>query len=192
MVKNIFGVEVESAVDLSEIKANTGYELLPKGVYDLILNDIKFTNSQNGNPMLVFEYKVLANDKESVIKDYKLLVGGVSEKGNEYDAPILSYLAGIFECWEVPKEFRSIKYFNYAGNEELREDPSKTLMKSFKQYASVCKNNTQYVSKLMFRGEIDQKPSNKDETKIFNVLKKFVKIENSIKEQEVNPFDAPF
>jgi hypothetical protein len=196
MAKNSFGVDIEDSLDLSTITPTENI-LLPKGIYDVLMEKIDFSYSKSGNPMLKFSYKVLANEGAVLINAYVLLVGGISQKTNmPYDAPIKQYLAGIFECWQVPKEFRSLKHFNFAGDENYKLDPANTLFRSFNQYAKVASVNTQYVSKLMLRAEIIQEPDSTNPDKIYNKIAKFVKIENKIKQEPTvdsdNPFNAPF
>lgn len=45
-------------LDLSDVKESTGFEALPKGTYDAIVDDVEFGESSKGSPMMTWKFKM--------------------------------------------------------------------------------------------------------------------------------------
>lgn len=183
MVKNVnaFGVEMDEGIDLAKPR----FSIIENGVYDAIIDKLEFALSKETNqPMIVFNYKIII-DKDNIVsfKEWHKLNGSsVIKDGVEikYEAKIITQLKKIFECWDVPTEYRNLKYFNYLGNAQANLDPAITLMHSFKQYGDVAKKHNSYVKKMMIRVDIGQQPDSKNPQYMRNYIVKFVKLsENS-------------
>lgn len=76
--------------DLSGVNDSVAFEVLPKGVYNAIIEELEFTRSQSSNdPMLHATYSITDGEFENrKIHDYYMLAG----KGAEYSMPRLKQL----------------------------------------------------------------------------------------------------
>ncbi len=203
MVKNVnaFGVEIDDNVDLAVAPATTN-TLLDNGIYDAIIEKIEFTKSKSDSPMLVFYFKIMGDGNVANLREYRLLNGGSKTKEDgsliKWESPVVDILKKIFECWDVPKEYRNIKCFNYLGNAQANLDPAITLMHGFKQYGDVAKIHNSYVKKMMVRVDLGQKPRSDKPEFMQNYIVKFVKLSENSNQilqnnkaeivEETNPF----
>lgn len=68
--------------DLSEVKEDMGFELIPKGTYPAIVDEMEFGESSTGNPMMTVKYKITEGEFENrVLFDYWVLRGNGSDFG---------------------------------------------------------------------------------------------------------------
>lgn len=68
--------------DLSDVKEDTGFELLPKGNYPAVVDELEFGDSSSGNPMISVKYKVTEGEFEGrVLFDYWVLRGNGADFG---------------------------------------------------------------------------------------------------------------
>jgi hypothetical protein len=68
--------------NLEEVKEDSGFELLPKGNYAAIVDELEFTESSTGNPMFAAKFKVTEGEFEGrVLFDYWVLGGKGAEFG---------------------------------------------------------------------------------------------------------------
>ena len=42
--------------DLSGVKENVGFEVIPKGTYEAVVDELDFGESKSGNPMITVKY----------------------------------------------------------------------------------------------------------------------------------------
>lgn len=83
--------------DLSNVEEQQGFELLPKGKYPAIVDEMDFSESQAGNPMIATKYKVVEGEHEGrVLFDYWVLTGNGAEFGQ---AKLKKFLVRV--CPEV-------------------------------------------------------------------------------------------
>lgn len=150
---NPFNVPIPNDDDLMNATASGGKrEILENGIYYAIITGMEFKTSKSGLPMIVVDFNVTNADTRSVvnIKDYWML----SSSKPEYKPSIYGKLAGLFECWGVPKELRNTKSFTWQPTEN--RDPAGRLMECIITYSKTSPINTGYVSKLMVRLNIDK------------------------------------
>ena len=76
--------------NLADVKDSVAFEVLPKGTYDAVIEELEFTNSQSsGVPMIHVVYSIVGGEYEGrKIHDYNTLAG----KGAEYSLPRLKQL----------------------------------------------------------------------------------------------------
>jgi hypothetical protein len=68
--------------DLSGVEEDKGFEIMPKGDYEAIVDELTFGDSSSGNPMITVKYKIVAGEFEGrVVYDYWVLNGKGSEFG---------------------------------------------------------------------------------------------------------------
>ena len=68
--------------NLEDVKEESGFELLPKGNYPAIVDELEFTESSTGNPMFAAKFKVTEGEFEGrVLFDYWVLGGKGAEFG---------------------------------------------------------------------------------------------------------------
>lgn len=68
--------------NLDDVKEDSGFELLPKGNYPAIVDELEFTESSSGNPMFAAKFKVTEGEFEGrVLFDYWVLGGKGAEFG---------------------------------------------------------------------------------------------------------------
>lgn len=68
--------------NLDEVKEDSGFELLPKGNYPAVVDELEFTESSTGNPMFAAKFKVTEGEFEGrVLFDYWVLGGKGAEFG---------------------------------------------------------------------------------------------------------------
>lgn len=68
--------------DLSEVKEDVGFEVIPKGTYPAVVDELEFGDSQSGNPMVSVKYKIVEGEYEGrVVFDYWVLQGKGAEFG---------------------------------------------------------------------------------------------------------------
>lgn len=68
--------------DLTDTPEDTGFEVLPKGEYPAIVDELEFGESKSGNPMITVKFKITEGEYENrVLFDYWVLAGKGSEFG---------------------------------------------------------------------------------------------------------------
>lgn len=68
--------------NLNEVEEDKGFEILPKGTYSAIVDELDFGDSSKGSPMLSVKYKVTEGEFEGrVLFDYWVLAGKGAEFG---------------------------------------------------------------------------------------------------------------
>lgn len=68
--------------DLSGVEENKSFEVIPKGTYSAVVDELDFGDSKSGNPMVTVKYALTAPEYENrVIFDYWVLNGKGSEFG---------------------------------------------------------------------------------------------------------------
>jgi hypothetical protein len=149
---NPFGVTIPTDNDLMDATPIAKREIVEAGIYYAIITGMEFKKSQSGLPMIVVDFNIVLENNQSVvnIKDYWMLASSKPE----YKPSIFSKLAGLFECWNVPKEKRSTQYFTWIPAQG--EDPASKLIKCINNYASITQTNTSYIAKKMVRLSIDK------------------------------------
>jgi len=93
--------------DLSGVEENKVFEIIPKGTYDAVVDELDFGDSKAGNPMISVKYSITSPEYEKrVIFDYWVLSGKGSDFGQ---AKVKKFLVRI--CPDVdlatfrPKDF---------------------------------------------------------------------------------------
>lgn len=67
--------------DLSGVEEDKGFEVIPKGTYDAVVDELDFGDSKAGNPMVTVKYSIVSPEYENrVIFDYWVLKG----KGEDF------------------------------------------------------------------------------------------------------------
>lgn len=67
--------------DLSGVEENKSFEVIPKGTYEAVVDELEFGESKAGNPMITVKYMLTTPEYENrVIFDYWVLSG----KGGEF------------------------------------------------------------------------------------------------------------
>lgn len=83
--------------DLSQVEEQKGFELIPKGKYEAIVDEIEFSESKAGNPMITAKFKIVEGEFESrILYDYWVLSGPGAEFGQ---AKLKKFLVRV--CPEV-------------------------------------------------------------------------------------------
>jgi len=68
--------------DLTGVEENKAFEIMPKGTYDAVVDELDFGDSKAGNPMVTIKYAITSPEFEKrVIFDYWVLRGNGSEFG---------------------------------------------------------------------------------------------------------------
>lgn len=68
--------------DLTGVEEEKGFEIIPKGTYNAIVDEIEFGESKAGNPMMTVKYQITDAEYENrVLFDYWVLQGKGSEFG---------------------------------------------------------------------------------------------------------------
>jgi hypothetical protein len=68
--------------DLSGVEENKGFEIIPKGTYDAIVDELDFGESKAGNPMVTVKYSLTGPEYENrVLFDYWVLEGDGKDFG---------------------------------------------------------------------------------------------------------------
>lgn len=68
--------------DLSGVEEQTSFELIPKGIYDAVVDELEFGESKAGNPMITVKYQLTdAQYENRTLYDYWVLAGNGSEFG---------------------------------------------------------------------------------------------------------------
>lgn len=130
--------------DLSGVGESVGFEVLPKGTYEAVVEDMEFTTSQSsGNPMLHATYSIVGGEYENrKIHDYYLLAG----KGAEYSLPRLKQLLTRV-CPEVSLDAFNPQQFAESGVAINRSCQLKLRVTTQKQgeYKGEKRNNVQEI-----------------------------------------------
>ena len=150
---NPFGIVIPTDEDLMNARASSGARtILESGVYYATISGMTFKMSKSELPMAVVDYSVIVEETNQpvVLQDYWLLASK-----NEYKPSVYRNLAGLQDCWSVPKEMRTTQYFTWAPS-QAGQDPAQKLMSCILNYRDIAKTNTSYVSKLMVRLNIDK------------------------------------
>lgn len=98
--------------NLNDVNDNVAFEVLPKGTYDAVVEDLEFTQSQtSGVPMVHATYSIVGGEYDGrKIHDYYTLSG----KGAEFSLPRLKQLLTRV-CPEVPLDSFNPKEFAESG-----------------------------------------------------------------------------
>lgn len=68
--------------DLSGVEESVGFEVMPKGTYDAVVDEFDFGESKAGNPMITVKYAITTPEYENrVIFDYMVLSGDGAKFG---------------------------------------------------------------------------------------------------------------
>lgn len=68
--------------NLNDVEEDKGFEVLPKGDYPAIVDELEFGESKSGNPMITVKYKITEGEYENrVVFDYWVLAGNGAEFG---------------------------------------------------------------------------------------------------------------
>ena len=68
--------------DLSGVQEETSFELIPKGIYDAVVDELEFGESKAGNPMITVKYQLTTPEFENrTLYDYWVLAGNGAEFG---------------------------------------------------------------------------------------------------------------
>lgn len=68
--------------DLSGVEENKSFEIIPKGTYEAVVDELDFTESKSGNAMFAVKYSITAPEYEKrVVFDYWVLSGKGAEFG---------------------------------------------------------------------------------------------------------------
>jgi hypothetical protein len=68
--------------DMNGVEEDKGFEVMPKGDYEAIVDELTFGESKSDNPMITVKYKIVAGEFEGrVVYDYWVLNGKGSEFG---------------------------------------------------------------------------------------------------------------
>lgn len=68
--------------DLTDVKEDSGFEVIPKGTYPAVVDELEFGDSKKGNPMMTAKFKITEGEFEGrVVFDYWVLQGKGSEFG---------------------------------------------------------------------------------------------------------------
>lgn len=83
--------------NLEEVEEDKGFELIPKGTYPAIVEELELQESSSGNPMFAVQFKITEGEYENrLLFDYWVLAG----KGAEFGlGKLKKFLARI--CPEV-------------------------------------------------------------------------------------------
>lgn len=84
--------------DLTGVEDVKGFEVMPKGTYEAVVDELNFGDSKAGNPMITVKYIVTSPEYENrVLFDYWVLSG----KGGEFGlAKLKKFLVRV--CPEIP------------------------------------------------------------------------------------------
>lgn len=68
--------------DLNGVEEDKGFELIPKGTYPAIVDEMEFGESSAGNPMMTVKYRIVEGEyADRLLFDYWVLRGNGSEFG---------------------------------------------------------------------------------------------------------------
>ncbi len=68
--------------DLTGVEEEKGFEIIPKGTYEAVVDEMEFTESKAGNPMITVRYSITSSEYEKrVLFDYWVLAGNGAEFG---------------------------------------------------------------------------------------------------------------
>lgn len=68
--------------DLTDVKENQGFEVMPKGNYPAVVDELEFGDSSTGNPMFTAKFKITEGEFEGrVVYDYWVLGGKGADFG---------------------------------------------------------------------------------------------------------------
>lgn len=68
--------------DLTDVKEDSGFEIIPKGTYSAIVDEMDFGESTSGNPMMTTKFKIVEGEYEGrVVWDYWVFGGKGAEFG---------------------------------------------------------------------------------------------------------------
>ena len=129
--------------DLSSVEDSVAFEVLPKGTYDAVVEEMEFTTSKAGNPMLHACYSIVGGEYEGrKVHDYYLLAGN----GAEYSLPRLKQLISRV-CPEVDLFAFNPQQFADSGVVINRECQIKLAVTTQKQgeYKGEKRNNVREI-----------------------------------------------
>lgn len=199
---NPFGVAIPTDDDLMTATTITKREILEAGIYYATISGMEFKISNKSNlPMLAVSFNIINETTNNVISilDHWMLASASESKPSIYYK-----LAGLFECWSVPKELRGTKYFTWMPS-QAGQDPAQKLFECIKNYAKVSPINTSYVSRLMVRLSIDKEENTytNNQGQVVHGFKNSIKVfipldgakeqpQQSQQREEVDPFAQYF
>lgn len=98
--------------DLTGVEEDKKFEVIPKGTYDAVVDELEFGDSKAGNPMVTVKYTLTSPEYENrVIFDYWVLAG----KGEEFGlAKLKKFLIRV--CPDVDLTSFNPKNFADAGD----------------------------------------------------------------------------
>lgn len=97
--------------DLSAVEEKT-FEVIPKGTYDAVVDELDFGNSKAGNAMITIKYSLTSPEVENrVIFDYWVLAGNGAEFGQ---AKVKKFLVRV--CPEVDLTSFNPQAFSDTGD----------------------------------------------------------------------------
>jgi hypothetical protein len=68
--------------NLNDVEEDKGFEIIPKGTYPAVVDELDFGESSNGNPMITVKYKLVEGEFEGrVLFDYWVLQGKGADFG---------------------------------------------------------------------------------------------------------------
>lgn len=68
--------------DLTGVEENKAFEIIPKGTYEAVIDELDFGESKSGNPMVTVKYSITTPEYEKrVVWDYWVLNGNGAEFG---------------------------------------------------------------------------------------------------------------
>lgn len=97
--------------DLTGVEEDKKFEIIPKGTYDAVVDELDFGESKSGNPMITVKYSLTSPEYENrVIFDYWVLKG----KGDEFGlAKLKKFLVRV--CPDVDLTNFNAKTFSDTG-----------------------------------------------------------------------------
>lgn len=130
--------------NLTDVKESVAFEVIPKGTYDAVIEELEFTHSQSSNaPMIHVVYSIVGGEYEGrKVHDYNVLTG----KGAEYSLPRLRQLLSRV-CPEVDLSAFNPQAFAESGVAINRQCQIKLAVSTQKQgeYKGEKRNNVREV-----------------------------------------------
>lgn len=103
--------------DLTGVEEDKTFEVIPKGTYDAIVDELDFGDSKAGNPMVTVKYALTGGEYDKrVVFDYWVLSGKGAEFGQ---SKLKKFLVRV--CPEVDLAHFNPKDFSDAGTAVGRE-----------------------------------------------------------------------
>jgi len=144
-VSNVSSGADEGALvfNLDEVEESKGFELLPKGTYTAIVDEMEFGDSSAGNPMITTKYKIVDPEFEGrVLYDYWVMKGNGSEFGL---AKVKKFMVRV--CPDISVSAFNPEEFCEGGEAIGRELRLKVVIKTQKkgEYKGEKRNQVQDI-----------------------------------------------